>query len=760
MNLSSFQLSQAEVSLLDKGLTFVPTVKFVPQQAINECTERNIRNLKLKDYFKEDTEDYNPNDFKHKFCARNSWSPDMRKLSKETTEAITDIYTFTDSYLDKYRSTLQSSNGPLIRCDHTSKDNLTPHERAAIRKLKDNHEIIIKPADKGGAVVIMDREAYKQEGLRQLLNTKYYREITCPTATTTSQQINEVIDSIWNKGFISTRQREFLRTTPPTTNRPFYLLPKVHKPRNKWPTVVMPEGRPIVSDTGSETYYICQLIDHYLQPLATKHEAYIKDTYDFIAKIKGLEIPSSAFLVTGDVCQLYTNMDISRSIEAIRAIFAEYPCELRPDEEILQLLELTLRNNEFEFAGRLFLQILGTAMGKAFAPSLANIYLRKFDSAAVNHRPDLIRLYSRFIDDVFFVWLGSKTELTAFESYMNSVIPGIRITLKVKSCIIDFLDVLVYKTQMSTDNNSILQTRIHFKSTDTHQLLDGSSFHPKHTARGILKSQLTRFKRISTTKEDYNDSCRILFNVLKHRGYKKSLFRKVKATVWHTDQSLNRNSDHHSNQIWPIINLYDSTGTKLAPQFRNRIKSLNCARDKRLILAFKKHRNLRQILTSSRFDDIHCERDLGNCKIGITRCPDTKCKACNYITESTNVTSSTNKRTYKLNSKFSCRSRNLIYLITCKKCHKQYVGETGRTLKQRITDHISCIRLHKDTPIGLHFNLPGHDTKDLSIIPIEQLYDNSDSVAFRRMKESAWQRALQTLHPLGLNAVNRNNIRC
>jgi len=40
MNLSSFQLSQAEVSLLDKGLTFVPTVKFVPQQAINECTER------------------------------------------------------------------------------------------------------------------------------------------------------------------------------------------------------------------------------------------------------------------------------------------------------------------------------------------------------------------------------------------------------------------------------------------------------------------------------------------------------------------------------------------------------------------------------------------------------------------------------------------------------------------------------------------------------------------------------------------------
>jgi len=34
------------------------------------------------------------------------------------------------------------------------------------------------------------------------------------------------------------------------------------------------------------------------------------------------------------------------------------------------------------------------------APSLANICLRKFDSAAVKPRPDLIRLYSRFTDDV------------------------------------------------------------------------------------------------------------------------------------------------------------------------------------------------------------------------------------------------------------------------------------------------------------------------------------------------------------------------
>ena len=64
--------------------------------------------------------------------------------------------------------------------------------------------------------------------------------------------------------------------------RQFYLLPKIHKDRNKWPNDRMPEGRRIVSDCGSETHRIIEYIDYFLQPLPTSHEAYIKDTYDFV----------------------------------------------------------------------------------------------------------------------------------------------------------------------------------------------------------------------------------------------------------------------------------------------------------------------------------------------------------------------------------------------------------------------------------------------------------------------------------------------
>ena len=107
---------------------------------------------------------------------------------------------------------------------------------------------------------------------------------------------------------------------------------RTYTKHTKWPHPLMPKGRPIVLDCDSETYNRCSFIDHFLQPLATRHSAYIKDTYDFITKVRGTEIPSTAFLVTGDVTALYTSMDITRSIECVRKIFDEYPSDVRPDD--------------------------------------------------------------------------------------------------------------------------------------------------------------------------------------------------------------------------------------------------------------------------------------------------------------------------------------------------------------------------------------------------------------------------------------------
>jgi hypothetical protein len=75
-------------------------------------------------------------------------------------------------------------------------------------------------------------------------------------------------------------------------------------------------------------------------------------------------------------------MDITRTIEIVRRQFAAHPKPNRPDKELLELLEITLRGNDFQFNGQWFLQIMGTAMGKRYAPGLANLFLLEFDEKA------------------------------------------------------------------------------------------------------------------------------------------------------------------------------------------------------------------------------------------------------------------------------------------------------------------------------------------------------------------------------------------
>ena len=56
--------------------------------------------------------------------------------------------------------------------------NLTPGEFKAIKEIQDlTHQIIIRPADKGSAVVVQDRETYIAESLRQLNNPMFYLKV-------------------------------------------------------------------------------------------------------------------------------------------------------------------------------------------------------------------------------------------------------------------------------------------------------------------------------------------------------------------------------------------------------------------------------------------------------------------------------------------------------------------------------------------------------------------------------------------------------
>ena len=50
--------------------------------------------------------------------------------------------------------------------------------------------------------------------------------------------------------------------------------------------------------------------------------------------------------------------------------------------------------------------------------------------------------------------------------------------------------------------------------------------------------------------------------------------------------------------------------------------------------------------------------------------------------------------TWTLNGKYACDTKNVIYMIECKKdnCKKLYIGETGRELAERFRDHRGYVK--------------------------------------------------------------------
>ena len=58
------------------------------------------------------------------------------------------------------------------------KSNISRGEQEALKMLSEDSSIIIKEADKGGAIIIMDRDHYKEMVMSQLQDDHFYKKKT------------------------------------------------------------------------------------------------------------------------------------------------------------------------------------------------------------------------------------------------------------------------------------------------------------------------------------------------------------------------------------------------------------------------------------------------------------------------------------------------------------------------------------------------------------------------------------------------------
>ena len=176
------------------------------------------------------------------------------------------------------------------------------------------------------------------------------------------------------------------------------LRPKIHKH-----LFDVPE-RPVLSNCGTATEKVSELLDHVLKAVMQQKGPYIKDSGDFIKKLKKIkEVANDAIMVTADVFGLYPIIRHDVGLEALRKTLDEQVNKKMVLRTLLKWQNLFWKITTLNLMVKLNNNFLATAIGTKFAPPYACIFMEKVEIEFLESQVCKFLVWFRYIDDVFFI---------------------------------------------------------------------------------------------------------------------------------------------------------------------------------------------------------------------------------------------------------------------------------------------------------------------------------------------------------------------
>ena len=779
-NLSTRALTPHDLTLLDKGLSFSPTpatpTKNIQAQILHDYNDfaKSIRLKYSRAQYTKQTHNNNynpsvpPTMTSHLYRQMTFLPPQVQQTRITNYSGYTTLETYIDN-------TKQQVAEQLHQLSQQTRPNISTQQQNAIYKLRLTNTVTIKPADKNLGIVMMDTDDYITQCLKHLTDKNTYRLITTYPTEHIRKQLSQVLINF--KQELNTRDKRLYKYLLPQTDKTrtplFYGLPKIHKTFTDLPPL-----RPIVSQTNSLLSPTAKLIDYILQPIASSYPDYLHNSTALSLILQQTYIPDNAILVTIDVTSLYPSIPQQQCLNIIYNELHNHRDLLTFDPNLtIQLLHININNNCFTFNDFTFQQINGTAMGATFSPTIANIFMSTILRDFLQTQRIQPLLITRYIDDIFMIWTDSTDKLTTFLTNLNKFHPDIHFTYQHSPSSIDFLDMTIYKGHYF-DYTNTLDTKTFQKPMNLYQYLHFHSDHQPSIFKAIIKGECIRYARTNTMPETYKATVHNLKKRLRKRQYPTSLIDKITATVKYNNRQKYLQNKKLKKQAPspPLYKYIPPPQYKLLKQIvLHSYTQLHFTTPRFIAL---RHPNLqnqlvraRQILTDEHFIDTSLCLDPPHVShiqpatlppkhttlINITPCRHPRCSTC-HVHLNCNPTFKSNyprnKTIYRIRHNFTCKSTNVIYLITCTKCKKQYVGYTTQQLNTRLNHHRTCIHNKKPTYIHKHFNLPDHAITNLTIQPIDTTTTDSKNVQQELLnKEIFWINTLRTLTSYGLNCI-------
>ena len=189
------------------------------------------------------------------------------------------------------------------------KSNVSDEQTKALKSLAKDDTIMILPADKGRATVILDKETYKEKVMVMLSDEKTYTRLDKDPTAKYKRKLVDILARLKSENKITDAQKRYLYPTSETIPR-LHCTPKIHKK-----DVPL---RPIVDYTGSIMYNLSRSLADILAPLVGKTGHHVENSKDLVKSLQSLTVNGDETLVSFDVVSLFTNTPIDRALEIIK----------------------------------------------------------------------------------------------------------------------------------------------------------------------------------------------------------------------------------------------------------------------------------------------------------------------------------------------------------------------------------------------------------------------------------------------------------
>ena len=365
----------------------------------------------------------------------------------------------------------------------------------------------------------------------------------------------------------------------------------------------------------------------------------------------------------------------------------------KPDDRVVRkmfcdalgiMIKKTMEMHDYKYDKRIFRQVKGGAIGMDLTGVIADIYMCEWDKKMIEsmvERGYKCEMYKRYKDDINIVFRkrdGMNLTTVEIMNEIKGIADGVDGNLKVKTDTTEnhndgklpILDLKVWIGYDRNDEKKLLYTH-YMKDVSTKKVIQVNSAHGEKMKQNVLVNDICRVMRNCSERLEWDngkkDNLEMYMRRMQFSGYSEeeryeilkkayNKYEKRKGEKRINGLKMNRNESWYLKDKKSETVMY----VNATPNERLKKKIEQLAKKRRIKVKVVERRGntvKKLIQKSDPFSKVKCgENDCIICQGGMD---------------------------------VDCRKRGVVYEIECMEdgCRKKYVGQTGRSLYERIKEH-------------------------------------------------------------------------